>query len=91
MRIQLKANNAGRLISRGRGGHISRIIRNWELIFVLKSRLEMFVGGKVSMSRRSIACFCLPESATVGEADIRRTSPFSGFTFFRQTGKVNNI
>ncbi len=44
MRIQLKANNAGRLISRGRGKHISRTIMDWELIFVLKSRLEMFVG-----------------------------------------------
>lgn len=91
MRIQLKANNAGRLISRGRGGHISRIIRNWELIFVLKSRLEMFVGGE-SFDVTAEHCLLLPPGIRHGgEADIRRTSPFSGFTFFRQTGKVNNI
>ena len=59
MRIQLKANNAGRLISRGRGGHISRIIRNWELIFVLKSRLEMFVGGE-SFDVTAEHCLLLP-------------------------------
>ncbi len=44
MRIHLKAHNGGRLVSRGHGRHLSRIIRDWELIFVLKSRLEMFVG-----------------------------------------------
>ena len=44
MRIHLKAYNSGRLVSRGHGRHISRTITSWELIFVLKSKLEMFVG-----------------------------------------------
>lgn len=46
MQIRLKANNAGRFISQGHGRHISRIIRDWELIFVVKSRLEMLVGNE---------------------------------------------
>ena len=45
MRIALKAENGGRFISRGHGAHPVRVIRNWELIFVLKGRLEMFIGA----------------------------------------------
>ena len=44
MNIHCKAANAGRLISQGRGTHGSRVIDSWELILVLKSEMEMFVG-----------------------------------------------
>ena len=38
------AEHGGRLISCGHGQHNSRIIKSWELIFVLTSELKMFVG-----------------------------------------------
>ena len=44
MEIHCKAANAGRLISRGHGRHVSRVIDSWELILVLKSEIKMFVG-----------------------------------------------
>ena len=44
MKIHCKASNAGRLISRGHGRHVSRVIDSWELILVLKSEMMMFVG-----------------------------------------------
>ena len=44
MNIHCQASNAGRLISRGHGRHVSRVIDSWELILVLKSEMKMFVG-----------------------------------------------
>lgn len=44
MNIHCRAENAGRLISRGHGRHVSRVIDSWELILVLKSEMKMFVG-----------------------------------------------
>lgn len=44
MNIHCHASNAGRLISRGHGRHVSRVIDSWELILVLKSEIKMFVG-----------------------------------------------
>lgn len=43
MMADYKVQNGGRFISRGRGIHVSRVIRSWELIFVLNSELHMFV------------------------------------------------
>ena len=45
MEYRYKVQNGGRFISRGKGAHVSRVIRSWELIFVLKSELCMFVGN----------------------------------------------
>lgn len=45
MRIALQAHNCGRFISRGHGRHVTRTITSWELIFILRSKLEMFVGS----------------------------------------------
>lgn len=44
MVIHCHSSNAGRLISRGHGRHVSRVIDSWELILVLKSEIRMFVG-----------------------------------------------
>ena len=44
MNIHCQSSNAGRLISRGHGRHVSRVIDSWELILVLKSEMKMFVG-----------------------------------------------
>lgn len=44
MELQLLPTIAGRFISSGLGKHQSRKIDTWELIFVLKSSLEMFCG-----------------------------------------------
>ncbi len=57
--MYLKAENAGRLVSSGHGRHITRVISSWELIFVLKSRLEMFVG-KDEFVVRAGDCLLLP-------------------------------
>ena len=46
MNIRCQAVNAGRLISRGHGRHVARVIDSWELIQVLKSEIKMFVGRK---------------------------------------------
>ncbi|MBR2426154.1 MAG: helix-turn-helix transcriptional regulator [Lentisphaeria bacterium] len=43
MLAEYKVQNGGRFISRGRGSHEARIIRSWELIFVLQNELHMFV------------------------------------------------
>ena len=45
MEYHYNVQNGGRFISRGKGTHAARIIRSWELIFVLKSELCMFVGN----------------------------------------------
>ena len=44
MEYRYNVQNGGRFISRGKGAHVSRVIRSWELIFVLKSELYMYVG-----------------------------------------------
>ena len=46
MKPHFEPGSAGRLISRGHGRHSSRVIDSWELILVLESELEMFVGEK---------------------------------------------
>lgn len=38
--------SAGKFICQGRGKHVTRQIPTWELIFVLKETLEMFIGDK---------------------------------------------
>lgn len=45
MRFHCRAANAGRLISSGHGHHVRRVIDSWELIFVLKSEMKMFIGA----------------------------------------------
>ncbi len=57
--MRLKAKNAGRLVSTGHGRHVSRVIPSWELIFVLKSRLDMFVG-KEEITVHAGECLLLP-------------------------------
>ena len=59
MKIHCKAANAGRLISRGHGRHVSRVIDSWELILVLKSEMKMFVG-KDRYSVPAGQCLLLP-------------------------------
>ena len=44
MKIHCHSSYAGRLISRGHGRHVSRVIDSWELILVLKSEIKMFIG-----------------------------------------------
>ena len=59
MKPHFEPGSAGRLISRGHGRHSSRVIDSWELILVLESELEMFVGEK-EYTVRPGECLLLP-------------------------------
>ena len=59
MMIHARAANAGRLISPGPGRHGTRVIDSWELILVLKSEMQMFVGAE-RYSVPAGSCLLLP-------------------------------
>ena len=59
MKAEFEPGVAGRLISRGHGRHSSRVIDNWELILVLESKLEMFIGEN-EYAVRPGECLLLP-------------------------------
>lgn len=42
--MRLKAKNGGKFVFSGFGEHVSRVISSWELIFVIKGNLSMFIG-----------------------------------------------
>lgn len=65
MNIPCKAANAGRLISRGQGTHGVRVIDSWELILVLKSEMEMFVGQE-NYSIAAENCLLIPPGVRHG-------------------------
>ena len=65
MEYRYNVQNGGRFISRGKGAHVSRLIRSWELIFVLKSELYMYVG-KDDYTVSAGSCLLLPPGVQHG-------------------------
>ncbi len=69
MRLHFIPDYAGRLISRGHGRHSVRVIGNWELILVLESELEMFIG-KTIYSVHPGECLLLPPGIRHGGLSV---------------------
>lgn len=76
MEYHYNVQNGGRFISRGKGTHVARVIRSWELIFVLKSELCMFVGND-DYTVPAGSCLLLPPGVPHGGTqDYPRTLSF---------------
>lgn len=83
---RVRGLRCGRLVSRGRGRHISRVIDTWELIFVLSSKLGMFCGNESFLLEAGDALLLPPGVRHGGTAEYARDLSFYWIHFLPGDG-----